>query len=88
MHLFIISKFIVREIKYRRWKRAIKKCLNFNTWGSNDDVSDISYENTGMLYVTLQYELVNYQNLYTQILSWPYAVRYRVVFLYFLHWPF
>lgn len=47
--LFITSEFIVRDIKYRRWKRAIKKCLNWDTWGSNDDISAVSYEDRGKL---------------------------------------
>lgn len=47
---FIISEILVRDIKYRRWKGAIKKCLNWDTCGTNGD--DISYEDRGKFFRT------------------------------------
>lgn len=38
----------MRDVKYRRWKRALKKCLNWDTTcSSSDDIVDYSYEDKG-----------------------------------------
>lgn len=51
----------MRDVKYRRWKRALKKCLSWDTTcNSNDDIIDYSYEDKGKFIVFFFRYLYNF----------------------------
>lgn len=52
-HLFPLP--VERNSKYRRWKRAIKKCLNWDTFDLNDSDSSNDYDDRGTMRTSEMY---------------------------------